>query len=377
MTTPSSQSKFRPILVTVLLLGGFMTFLFMYIKPSPQWLYEPVKSVVCSDQFTSTTEQVTSKNIQSNTTNGQVTPAKSDEKKTILLVWLVPFGQQNDLNFCKSRFNMDYCIITTDKNMYSKADGLLFHHRDIRGDLSNLPQTQRPPYQKWIWFNMESPTHSGNFAGLDNFFNLTLNYHRDADIPARYGYLVKTQNEKKFELPSKSKLVCWIVSNYNPNHARTKYYNELRQHIEVSTFGRGFGRYVSDGDYANIVSGCKFYLSFENSIHKDYITEKMYRPLSLGTVPVVLGTSRQNYEDFVPGDSFIHTNDFKSPKELADYLHVLDKNDTLYMRYLDWKKLYEVKGTAFWIEHACRACEYLRTDNEYKAFRSLRSWYWG
>eukprot|EP01097_Dermamoeba_algensis_P011329 TRINITY_DN8765_c0_g1_i1.p1 TRINITY_DN8765_c0_g1~~TRINITY_DN8765_c0_g1_i1.p1 ORF type:complete len:124 (-),score=20.76 TRINITY_DN8765_c0_g1_i1:56-427(-) len=36
--------------------------------------------------------------------------------------------------------------------------------------------------------------------------------------------------------------------------------------------------------------------------------------------------------------SVININDFKSPKELADFLKYLDSNDTAYEEYLSWKK---------------------------------------
>ncbi|XP_017157903.1 alpha-(1,3)-fucosyltransferase 9-like [Poecilia reticulata] len=113
------------------------------------------------------------------------------------------------------------------------------------------------------------------------------------------------------------------------------------------------------------------------TIHKDYITEKLYIPLSVGTVPVVLGTTRENYENFVQGDAFIHVDDFSSPKELADYLLLLDKNEELYLGYFKWRRHFKVNRAHFWAEHTCQACAYLRQHKEYRAFNNLNKWYWG
>lgn len=44
-------------------------------------------------------------------------------------------------------------------------------------------------------------------------------------------------------------LFCWIVSNWNEKHKWVKYYNELKNHIEMYAFGRHFGKVVSGAIY--------------------------------------------------------------------------------------------------------------------------------
>ena len=46
---------------------------------------------------------------------------------------------------------------------------------------------------------------------------------------------------------------------------------------------------MSDKEFINLVSKYKFAISMENGICKDYITEKFWRPLAVGTVPITLG----------------------------------------------------------------------------------------
>ncbi|XP_062296048.1 4-galactosyl-N-acetylglucosaminide 3-alpha-L-fucosyltransferase 9 isoform X1 [Scomber scombrus] len=332
---------------------------FQHSVKSTSWLSGPVESTVSPDRVKS------------------LFSTKSDKNVTTVLIWLWPFGQTYDLSVCSSLFNIEGCFITADRNLYNKSDGVVIHHRDICTDLSNLPPLQRPSFQKWIWMNLESPSHSSQLPGIENLFNLTLNYRQDADIEVPYGSIVAADGEEDFVPPSKDKLICWIVSNWNQDHVRVKYYNELYKHIEVHAYGQAFGEYISDQDYFPTIASCKFYLAFENSIHKDYITEKLYNPLSVGTVPVVLGPARQNYENFIEGDAFIHVDDFTSPKELADYLLLLDKNEEMYLRYFDWRRHFKVKKAYFWAEHTCLACDYLRRHKEYKAFNNLDKWYWG
>ncbi|XP_061553136.1 4-galactosyl-N-acetylglucosaminide 3-alpha-L-fucosyltransferase 9-like isoform X1 [Phycodurus eques] len=359
MTSAPVHRILRPLLLGTVILGCFVTLFLMYFKPSTGWLSGPVESTASSERVKG------------------VFYAKSDRNVTTVLIWLWPFGQTYDLNVCGSLFNIDGCFVTADRNLYNKSDGVLIHHRDICSDLSNLPPLQRPSFQKWIWMNLESPSHSSQLAGIENIFNLTLNYRRDADIEVPYGSVVSTGGEDDFVPPSKNKLICWIVSNWNQEHVRVKYYNELYKHIEVHAYGQAFGEYIADQDYFPTIASCKFYLAFENSIHKDYITEKFYNPLAVGTVPVVLGPSRQNYENFVQGDAFVHVDDFASPKELADYLLLLDKNEEMYLRYFEWRRHFKVKKALFWAEHTCLACDYLRRHREYKTVKNLDKWFWG
>lgn len=360
MSTTTSHNFLRPLLVLLIFLGCLMTFFFMYGNSSIRWLYDPVKTADCPSPVPVTSENKIS---------------KTENSVTTLLIWFLPFGTNHDLSACRSLFNIEDCFLTTDKSLYSKADGVLIHHREISRDLSNLPNLQRPLFQKWIWMNMESPSNSARLPGIANMFNLTLNYRLDAAISVPSGSLLTEANED-FVLPKKENLVCWIVSNWNQNHERAKYYNEMRKYINVQVFGQAFGKPINNDQYPSIVSSCRFYLAFENSIHKDYITEKLFNPLSLGTVPVVLGPTRQNYENFIPGTSFIHVNDFNSSNELVEYLQVLEKNETMYLRYFEWRKYFKVKKPHFWIEHACRACEHLKRHKKYEALHGLDKWYW-
>ncbi|XP_072135493.1 4-galactosyl-N-acetylglucosaminide 3-alpha-L-fucosyltransferase 9-like [Mobula birostris] len=346
------------LLISIIILGCLVTLLLLYVKPSNSWIYAPMESA---------TSVLRMKNIFA---------SQQEDNATIVLIWLWPFGQTFELNSCESEFNICDCRLTVDKNLYNKSHAVLIHHRDINADLSNLPIQPRPIFQKWVWMNLESPTHTPKKTELDRLFNLTLTYRRDSDIPVPYGSLSINKVPPAFELPSKSSLVCWIVSNWNSEHARVRYYNELYKYVEINTYGQAFGEYLSNIDFIPTISKCKFYLSFENSIHEDYITEKLYNALLAGSVPVVLGPPRENYENYIPADSFIHVNDFLSPKELADYLHMLDGNEDLYMNYFKWRKYYTVRMTRFWDEHACSVCEHIQQHKEYKSLSSLEKWFW-
>jgi hypothetical protein len=66
----------------------------------------------------------------------------------------------------------------------------------------------------------------------------------------------------------------------------------------------------------------------------------MRRPI----LPVVYGL-HDDHEKLAPPHSFVNGAKFKSMKALADYLILLDKNDTLYNEYFWWKPHFQVRDS--------------------------------
>lgn len=74
-----------------------------------------------------------------------------------------------------------------------------------------------------------------------------------------------------------------------------------------------------------------------------------------------MGGSREDYRRIAPKRSYLHVEDFKSPKHLADYLHQLDQNDTLYNSYFQWKETGEVQDV-YWKKYWCDMCVMLHDE---------------
>uniref|UniRef100_A0A3B1KA91 Fucosyltransferase n=1 Tax=Astyanax mexicanus TaxID=7994 RepID=A0A3B1KA91_ASTMX len=275
------------------------------------------------------------------------------------------------------------CVLTLDREEYGHADAVIMHHRDLVNEPDALPKPPRPEGQKWIWMNFESPSHSPWLEGLDGVFNLTMSYRLGSDIFLPYvhssvarnnGYPVPWRNIRSVR--RRRTLVAWVISNWSEEQERVQFYWRLRRYIRVDIYGRRALSLINDSVFQTI-SGYKFYLAFENSIHTDYITEKLWRnALESGAVPVVLGPPRENYERFLPPDAFIHVHDFKSPRALAAYLLYLDRNPAQYRRYLAWRHDYTVHVTSFWAEHYCAACRAVQASRKQrKTIKHLGFWF--
>ena len=295
------------------------------------------------------------------------------------------------------------CIITKDRqhlSSVSEFDAILFHHKDINMlKDSQLPnEKQRRSNQRYVMYFSESPmNYKYDLDRFNNFFNWTMTYRLDSDIPFPYGRIVQkrqnfsyvpylhelkewdytydsteftaslnTTRSKEFHaLAHRPNAVAWIVSHCNTGSGRERYVNELRKHIHVDIFGycgNGGCESCPDGNLhnplccaENIERDYMFYLSFENSLCDQYVTEKLWSWLTKDIVPVVMGQA--NYAAITPPHSIINAMEYPDPKDLAAHLLKLMKDETEYLSYFWWKEFYEVdqkRKKAF-----CRLCQML------------------
>lgn len=250
------------------------------------------------------------------------------------------------------------CKILSNKTRINETSAILFHAPDIKW--KRLPST-RLKNQYYVFYSWEPPTKTWFEAKpADGFFNLTISYRLDSDFFSPYGDFKKISRkygEENFEqeqvakiVRNKTKMIAWFVSNCNPFNQRHLYVKELQKYIQVDIFGF-CGKNVCKRHEVNcfdLLYDYKFYLSFENSLCKGYVTEKVFERLNFMIVPVVLNKSM--YEERFPTKSVISAADFTNVKQLADYLHYLNKNITAYMEYFEWRKEFVV--TTDW-RHVC------------------------
>lgn len=302
-------------------------------------------------------------------------PALGHSKPLTVLIWHWPFRHTPNIStdVCAARYGIKGCQLTGDHRLFSQADVVVFHHRELQKDKERLPTERRPPGQNWVWVTLESPTNTKALTGWNRTFNWVMTYRQDSDIFMPYGELVRHPSAS-VDIPTKTGLVSWVISNYHRTQKRAQVYRELSRHLQVKVYGKANKQPLCPDCLLPTTSKYKFYLAFENSIHRDYITEKLWRnALLAGTVPVVLGPPRANYEKFIPADSFIHIEDFGSMKELASFLKTM--NSSRYKAFFEWRKRYGVKLYTDWQERFCTICTRYPHLAQGQIYPDLESWF--
>lgn len=231
--------------------------------------------------------------------------------------------------------------ITYDRDKMPIADVVVFNlpflYYELEGDL------EKPEHQIWVAWSYESEVNYPWMLSdeLKDVFDLWMTYHLDSDIVLPYyDYTFK---EKLFTPPcEKTKDVCMFISSpVNKSH-RLEYLSELMEYLPIDSYGSWRRNCVLDEDKGyitklDVIKQYKFTIAFENAISQDYVTEKFFEPLIVGSVPIYLGAP--NVETFSPGEhAFIDVRDYDSPKNLADDIKGFCQNVSRYNTLLKWKE---------------------------------------
>ena len=121
---------------------------------------------------------------------------------------------------------------------------------------------------------------------------------------------------------TKNRSTVWFVSHCATQARREMYVKKLKRLVDVDTYGR-CGKLKcprSNETMCNerMESTYRFYLSFENSLCTDYITEKFFRTMKFNIIPVVYNGADMSV--YAPPNSYIDALAFKSVSALAAYL---------------------------------------------------------
>lgn len=230
--------------------------------------------------------------------------------------------------------------------------------------------------------SIDAPVRLYEYRRLERLsFNWTMTYRSDSTFPIPYAQIergmplpapvgsthldryIKYFGQKAAKAaPGKGNMVegkvglaVQFVSNCHSYSRLEAYVRELRRYVPIDIYGK-CGEFKCSGDngdiqeissmmkvdkanagksisptannkgtwdcHKTVATKYKFFLAFEDSICKDFVTEKFFAMFNgdLDMVPVVLGGG--NYSSIAPPNSYIDASDFGSPKALAHHLKV-------------------------------------------------------
>ena len=214
-------------------------------------------------------------------------PSRIDDKRitpnnNLKKILVIPGARTTGQNpFLQDKCPVNNCFFTSNKTEAPNADAVLFNNQ------WPIPLVKKPKGQIWIVYMLESPANTGFFKSFGNHINITATYRLDSTIVTPYEFFRRNRNESLYQLlppkrnyaSGKTKKVAWFVSHCSTPNNRMQYALELSKYIEVDIYGPCAKLKCprrSKTCFEKLDTDYKFYLAFENSNCKDYITEKLF-----------------------------------------------------------------------------------------------------
>lgn len=225
-------------------------------------------------------------------------------------------------SFYERNCSFKNCYITDNATLLSdvkKFDVVLFDAVSLKHNQVNMP-ANRSLYQKYVLSSSKASVNYPISERYNRFFNWTWSYILDSDISCP-SIVIKNQSDKiigpkeymhwmdikdmqptsryvKHKLRKKKLAAAWIVPKCNTSSEQSIYVQQLqialiKYGLTVDIFGecgtvKCLHHWVQTC-YALVEKYYYFYLSFENSISFDYVTENLLIALHHFAVPVVYG----------------------------------------------------------------------------------------
>ena len=215
-----------------------------------------------------------------------------------------------------------------------------------------------------------SPGYDQGFMALADIrvsyhLSSTVLFHDTCD-PHRFKLNAAKKVKRK---PSKRKGIAMFVSNCDA-WWRYDYLSELIDQVDIDSYGHCLHNTDKDPDnmwtnrknwqrsLIRTSSRYRMVVSFENTIQKDYISEKIFTIYQSGAIPVYWGPP--DIYKWVPGNhTFIDASQFSGPKELAAYLKRVNEDDVLFQHHttnFDWGRLSSMLRLCSPVNYLCGVC---------------------
>ncbi|VDK47458.1 unnamed protein product [Anisakis simplex] len=280
----------------------------------------------------------------------------------------------------------EYCKLVDNSE---SADAVMYHIPDYRF----LSTNELKSNQIAVIWSLESPIYQHLSRELRGRINWTMTYRRDSDVWFPYGVIRKRDKPIQIDYDKiwrdKKRMVVWLVSNCGHANGRLILGRALQKSgLELDIFG-ACGQHKTPNDcdgvkkqsdqcVAELFMPYMFALSFENSLCKDYITEKFFEVLQKRyAIPIVM--RRKDYEHIAaPPNSFIAVDDYKNIDELISDIKTIASNKFTYLKYHRWRESYEIQSDYFHIDDTgfCALCKKLmRQRFSRKHYDDVAAWW--
>ncbi|KAL8573579.1 hypothetical protein ACOMHN_047849 [Nucella lapillus] len=288
---------------------------------------------------------------------------KKAESLPLILWWNPIPGQRGEDIHCGPLS----CHVTTNREVWQQHDLLIISFYGPFLSVRELP-VPRGEGHLWALFHDESPKNMDflfSHRVVMELFNYTSTFRRHSDMPIPTQWLVDVKDllSSKYTVPveTKSQLrhgpqllapVVYVQSDCNVPSDRDHFVRLLRRFVPVDCYGdclhnrefpggdslrirKNISAMMSE-DFYRLLAKYKFAIAIENAVCPGYITEKLWRPLQLGVVPIVFGAP--DIKEFLPSKtSALVVDDFETAGKLAQEIAYYDSHDAEYIKLRDFK----------------------------------------
>eukprot|EP01129_Flabellula_baltica_P005570 TRINITY_DN202_c0_g1_i1.p1 TRINITY_DN202_c0_g1~~TRINITY_DN202_c0_g1_i1.p1 ORF type:complete len:430 (+),score=69.96 TRINITY_DN202_c0_g1_i1:12-1301(+) len=248
----------------------------------------------------------------------------------------------------------DSVLLTSNKKYEDMADAIVFRMEYNQGCGVLKSHVKKVPY---IVESLEPPYCLDDFKVFPHDkVDFVSTYRLDCGVTPLQSIfswksvdndlLERMKDKIDFSLKDDKLPVFWAARNCKTRSGRENYMRKLTEHVGVSIYGsclrntppsnkdqtRSGNIYLHPQEWAD---KHYFYFAAENSNCKDYVTEKYWKTLAAGLIPIVDGPD--DYSAFLPSEKSVIRMDQYTPEELAEYLKYLVSNHTAYLEYMPWK----------------------------------------
>lgn len=252
----------------------------------------------------------------------------------------------------------EICLVTNDRK-YRNSPALkayMFYGSHLSPTDFPLPRRSN---DLWALYHEESPKNIPllAFNNTISIFNLTSTFSRNSHIPLTLQHLhdlADIFDLKHYQSVGDKNLIqrqqnlapiLYLQSSCDTLSDRDQYVAKLKKFIPIDCYGRclknkqlpddldhNYLDKLESDELMRFIAKYKFMITYENAVCDDYISEKLWRALQAGVVPIYFGSP--TIRDWLPyPKAAILISDFASPKALADYIHKLDSHNGLYYEY--------------------------------------------
>lgn len=282
-----------------------------------------------------------------------------DTKKPVIVFWTAENRKGSISEKCSSKCDVFFGKVMLPPNT---KGAYFFYASNI--DFTKLPIPRQPEKVIWALLHEESPRNVAELMHekILNVFNYSSTFSRYSDVPFPLQSIVSLENvtstEYFIETQQKNLLlkeigpILFLQSDCDTATERDKYVEALQKYQRIDSYGScltnrelpsdvksrkdDYLNALEDPKFLNFVARYKFVIAIENGVCEDYITEKLWRAIRLGVVPIYFGSP--SIRDWLPNEkSAILLEDFPTPELLSQHIDELLSNDQLYEAYLEHK----------------------------------------